>query len=232
MSNKVRKAIVISLYIISIIILIFCIKVRLTPNIYLDTQVRLILLFIFCILVYTNGYILVYKLNYSKKILKYNLILYFLIYIITICTLTLFDEIYGRNGLSVVMWNKDTFKYYMKYSFNIVPFKTIKLFTNGYINGYVSLKNFSINIIGNLCAFMPFGMFLPLIFKNINKYYKFFIVMCFIVLCIEILQFITMSGSCDIDDLILNVFGASIIYFICKIKCINKLIRKVFLYEE
>ena len=71
-----------------------------------------------------------------------------------------------------------------------------------------------------------------LIFKNINKYYKFFIVMCFIVLCIEILQFITMSGSCDIDDLILNVFGASIIYFICKIKCINKLIRKVFLYEE
>ena len=110
----------------------------------------------------------------------------------------------------------------MKYSFNIVPFKTIKLFTNGYINGYVNLKNFSINIIGNLCAFMPFGMFLPLMFKNINKYYKFFIVMCFIVLCIEILQFITMSGSCDIDDLILNVFGASIIYFICKIKYINK----------
>ena len=79
MSNKVRKAIVISLYIISLIILIFCIKVRLTPNIYLDTQVRLILLFIFCILVYINGYILVYKLNYSKKILKFNLILYFLI---------------------------------------------------------------------------------------------------------------------------------------------------------
>ena len=55
--------------------------------------------------------------------------------------------------------------------------------------------------------------------------------MIFIVVLIEILQFVTMSGSCDIDDLILNVLGASIVYFIVKIKFIYKLIHKIFLYE-
>ena len=30
-------------------------------------------------------------------------------------------------------------------------------------------------IFGNLFALMPYGMFIPLIFKRINKYYKFFV---------------------------------------------------------
>ena len=78
---------------------------------------------------------------------------------------------------------------------------------------------------------MPYGIFLPLIFKKMKKYYKFLITMIFIVVVIELLQFITMSGACDIDDLILNVLGASIIYFIAKIKCINNIIHKIFLWE-
>jgi glycopeptide antibiotics resistance protein len=68
-------------------------------------------------------------------------------------------------------------------------------------------------------------------FKSMRKYYKFFITMIIIVVIIELLQFITMSGSCDIDDLILNVFGASVIYFIFQIKCINKFMYKIFLWE-
>jgi glycopeptide antibiotics resistance protein len=143
----------------------------------------------------------------------------------------LFDEIYGRQGLIIIDWNKELLDMYLKTSFNIIPFNTIKLFTEGYINNIVSLKNFCVNIIGNFMAFMPYGMFLPLIFKSMKKYYKFLIVMIIIVVIIELLQFITMSGSCDIDDLILNVLGASIVYFICKIKCINKFIHKLFLWE-
>jgi len=55
--------------------------------------------------------------------------------------------------------------------------------------------------------------------------------MIIIVVVIELLQFVTMSGACDIDDLILNVLGASIIYFIFKIRCINNFIHKIFLWE-
>ena len=149
----------------------------------------------------------------------------------TIFSLTLFDEIYGRQGFVIIEWNKELFNMYLNRSFNIIPFKTIKLFTEGYVNGIVSFKNFGINIIGNFVAFMPYGLFLPLIFKKINTYYKFLITMTVIIILIELLQFVTMSGSCDIDDLILNLLGSSIVYFIVKIKCINKFIHKLFLYE-
>lgn len=231
MKNKLYKALVITFYVLSLFILLFCIKIRLTPRVYLETDIRLMILFIACLLIYINGYILTKKLNCTKKILKINLILYFIIYTITICTLTLFDEIFGRQGFVIIKWDKKLIDLYMKYSFNIVPLKTIKLFVIGYMKGIVSFRNFSVNIIGNLCAFMPYGLFLPLIFKSMNKYYKFLLTMIIIVILIELLQFVTMSGSCDIDDLILNVVGASIIYFIIRIKCINKFIHKVFLYE-
>lgn len=231
MKDKTYRKIIVVLYLLSLLIVLYCIKIRLTPNIYLKTDARLVMLFFVCIFLYAAGYILVKKLNYSKKILYINLFTYFLIYNVVIFTLTLFDEIYGRNGFQFVIWNKNSLTSYLKYSFNIIPLKTIKLFTNGYINGYVSFKNFSNNIIGNFCAFMPYAIFLPLMFKKMNKYYKFLITMIIIVLFIEIVQFLTVSGSCDIDDLILNVLGSSVIYFIVNIKIIKKYIRKIFLFE-
>ena len=231
MKKKKYKLITIILYLLSLFILLFCIKTRLTPNVYLYTNTRLKLILIVCLLIYINGYILVKKLNYNKRILILNLLIYFLIYTFTICALTLFDQIYGRQGFVIIEWNKTLIASYMKYSFNIVPFKTIKLFTNGYMRGIVSFKNFSINIFGNLCAFMPYGVFLPLMFKNMNRFINFLLTMIIIVVIIELLQFITLSGSCDIDDLILNVLGSSIIYFIFKIKFINKFIHKIVLYE-
>lgn len=231
MKNKLWKSLVIIFYLLSFFILLFCIKVRLTPNIYIKTNIRITLIFIICMFIYIAGYILIRKLNYDKKILKINLVVYFLIYTITICTLTLFDEIFGRQGFVIIKWNKELLDLYMKYSFNIVPFRTINLFISGYIKGIVSLRSFNINILGNLTAFMPYGIFLPLIFNKMNKFKNFFITITLTVIVIEILQFVTMSGSCDIDDLILNVFGACVVYFITKIKCIKKFIHKIFLYE-
>jgi len=231
MKNKLYIFLSIICYVVSFFILLFCIKIRLTPNINLNTSSRLTLLLIVCVLIYLGGLILIKKLDYNKKILKVNLIIYFLIYTVTIFSLTLFDEIYGRQGLIIIDWDKDLLNQYLESSFNIIPFNTIKLFTQGYMNGIVNYKNFSVNIIGNLLAFMPYGIFLPLIFKSTNKYYRFLITMILIVVIIELLQFVTMSGSCDIDDLILNVLGATVIYWISRIKLINKLIKKVFLFE-
>ena len=225
MKNKIYDYLSIICYVVSFLLLILCINIKTLMNI------KLILLLIVCILIYIDSLILVKKLNYNKKILKINLIIYFLIYTVTIFSLTLFNEIYGRQGLILIDWDKTLLNNYLKQSFNIEPLYTIKLFTNGYIRGIVSFKDFSVNIIGNFLAFMPYGLFLPLIFKSMKKYYKFLITMIIIVIIIELLQFLTMSGSCDIDDLILNVLGASIIYFIVKIKCINKFIHKIFLFE-
>ena len=231
MKNKIYKILSIVLYVLSFLILLFCVNNGLNSNIYLNLNGRLILLSIVCIFIYISGFILVKKLNSDKKILKINLVVYTFIYIFTICTLTLFDELYGRNGLIIIDWDKELLDSYMNISFNLVPFKTIKLFINGYMNGVVTLKDFTTNIFGNLCAFMPFAIFLPLLFKSMNKYWKFLITMILIVVIIELLQFVTLSGACDIDDLILNVLGASIVYFITRIKCINGLVKRFFFLE-
>ena len=46
------------------------------------------------------------------------------------------------------------------------------------------------------------------------------------------MQFITFTGSCDIDDIILNTFGAFVMYKILNIKDINSLVRNIFLLEK
>lgn len=232
MKQRLYKTIIFILYLLSFFILCFCIKVRLTPKIYIKTDIRIILLFILCLLIYINGYILVKKMNYDKKILKINLIIYFLIYSVTICTLTLFDEVFGRQGIVIIKWNKELLNLYTKYSFNMIPFKTINLFLSGYLKGIVNFKTFSMNIFGNLFIFMPYGIFLPLIFKKQEKFKNFFLSITLIVILIEILQFLTMSGSCDIDDLILNVTGAVIAFLIFKIKFLRKIVHKIFLFDR
>ena len=45
-----------------------------------------------------------------------------------------------------------------------------------------------------------------------------------LILCVELLQLATMLGSCDIDDLILNVIGASLGFFLWKHTPLHRLL--------
>lgn len=229
--DKILEYIIALCYVISAAILFHCIRIRLKPGAYILTNNRLILLGIVCLLIYIASIILVKNFHASKKLLKLNLVIYCLIYTVTIFTLTLFDEIFGRQGFVFVNWNLDLLKSYMSLSFNIIPFKTIKLFTRGYQYGLVSFNAYFTNIFGNILVFMPYGFFIPMLFKKINTYIKFLIFIFLIVILIEIMQFFTMSGSFDVDDIILNLFGASIAYGIYRIPFIKKLFHKVLLFE-
>lgn len=231
MENKHEKLTVI-FYVLSLFSLPIIIKLMLNNTITLRYSLRSILIIMICIVIYITSLKLVKKYGYDKSLLKMNLIIYFLVYIIMIFNLTLFDEIYGRQGLTAINWNREMLNKYFNNSFNIVPFRTIKLFIRGYNNGIVSNRAFYENIFGNILAFIPFSLFIPLIFKKIDKYYKFLIIMIIIVIQIELLQFITMSGACDIDDVILNLVGSSIAYLIFREKHIYKQLNKVFLLRE
>lgn len=231
MENKYERLTII-FYVLSLFSLPIIIKLMLNNTINAYYSLKFIILISICIIMYITSLKMVKKYGYDKSLLRINLIIYFLTYIIMIFNLTLFDELYGRQGLTTVIWNKKLLKEYFNTSFNIIPFHTIKLFMNGYNNGVVSYHAFFENIFGNLLAFIPFAFFIPLIFKKIDKYYKFLIIMVIIVVQIELLQFVTMSGACDIDDVILNLMGASITYLIFSIKSINKVMKKVFLLEK
>ena len=83
------------------------------------------------------------------------------------------------------------------------------------------------NLIGNFTVFMPMGFYLPLFMKNVKSNMKYIVTVLVILVCTEILKLIMMSGSFNIDDMILNLAGAMIGYMICQTKAVKKLIKKL-----
>ena len=138
----------------------------------------------------------------------------FVFYCAILCYFLFFSDYYGR---SFTLLHGNYFSelfIYCKQKVNLVPFATVFLFLKGFGRGTVELYPFAINILGNLLAFSPFGFFLPYFFKKLRKPINFLIVVSLIVCLVEILQLVFMTGVCDIDDLLLNVSGAFIVYLI------------------
>ncbi|WP_400245110.1 VanZ family protein [Niallia sp. JL1B1071] len=69
--------------------------------------------------------------------------------------------------------------------------------------------------LGNILLFIPFGLLLPFLYK---KRLRAFVILGLAILCslsIEIIQFFfTVDRAADIDDFILNIFGAMVGYFL------------------
>ena len=134
------------------------------------------------------------------------------VYILLLANFTLIDDTFGRNIFNIQNLNFDSLANYIDTSLNLTPFATIKLYINGLKSGNISLGYFFINIFGNFLMLMPLSFFVPTLIEKINKFYKFLIIVILFAICIELLQILFLTGSCDIDDVILNVLGASISY--------------------
>lgn len=69
--------------------------------------------------------------------------------------------------------------------------------------------------LGNILLFIPFGLLLPFLYK---KRFRAFVILGLAILCslsIETIQFFfTVDRAADIDDFILNIFGAMVGYFL------------------
>ena len=227
MKKKIYIVSSIIMYVTAILILLF--YSIMTFKIQLTEISRLILLCGSCLFLYFGGFFLSKYLNNNKP-MKINLWIYFILYIILLLTLTLFDPMYGRS-FSIVDWSNELFNKYISNSFNIIPFHTIIDYISKF-NSLYDTKTIMVNLLGNLIALMPMAIFLPLLFKKPKKLKNFLLTIVIIVLGIEIVQFLTLTGSCDIDDIILNVTGAIIAYIIFKINSINNLMRNIFLLED
>ena len=91
----------------------------------------------------------------------------------------------------------------------LIPFTTIyKVFTQ-----VDDFKYFSVNIIGNIFVFIPFG-FLGIFFEKLKKAKFLFPVFILGICFIEFLQFITKRGYAEIDDVILNTMGVVIGFWV------------------
>ncbi len=203
---------------------------EITPNFNLSETGRLFLLCGSCFFLYLGG-LLLSKIKANNKPMKINLWIFFALYVLLLVTLTLFDSMWGRNGFSWINWFHDDFLSFVKHSMNLIPFKTIMEFAKEF-NSMYSNRTILLNLFGNFIALMPMAFFLPLLFPKQNKFKNFFWTSFFIVLGIELTQLLTASGRFDIDDIILNVTGATVMYFILKIKEVDHLIKNIFLLEN
>lgn len=114
-------------------------------------------------------------------------------------------------------WTDLSLMEYMKMSSNFVPFKTISMYIKAIFDGSMNIDIPIKNLVGNFIMFLPMGIYLPYFFKRISKIVVFSISMIILLFIIEVIQLVTRRGSFDIDDLILNLFGALIGFGIWKV---------------
>lgn len=72
---------------------------------------------------------------------------------------------------------------------------------------YDSVRDMIWNVAGNAAMFLPSGIVLPLVYRQLDSFRKTAAAGAFISLCIEILQLPFPARASDIDDLILNTLG-------------------------
>ena len=229
--KKIVRLPAIVLYLIAVLCFALYMFTELNQRIVMPLITRLILLGAMCVFTYFGS--LLFSKTTTKqtayKIMKTTFFIFFVLYVFLLITLILFDKYFGRVGFSRVnLWQSDTITYYIKNSLNIIPFKTIyEYFYGAFISSDIAVTTTITNIFGNIVAFVPFAFFLPILFDKYTSFEKFIITMLIMVIFIEILQFVLLTGSCDIDDVILNVLGACIAYKVFNAKIIKNFITKI-----
>lgn len=104
-------------------------------------------------------------------------------------------------------------------SANLVPFQEINrsiwLLKHGIIyHKWSSIRYFILNFVLNIVAFMPFGFFLPIINHRQKHFFVLLISAAGFTAVIEMMQLLLGVGIFDVDDMILNLFGGVLGYFL------------------
>lgn len=104
----------------------------------------------------------------------------------------------------------------VKMSVNLVPFKSIcgDLYVIIHGTNKHLIPHSIINILGNFALFMPYGFCIPLLSKRFRHFPMFLLLSLVLLLSVETLQVLSLRGSFDIDDIILNLIGAAIGFLI------------------
>jgi glycopeptide antibiotics resistance protein len=128
----------------------------------------------------------------------------------------------GREMVIVSEQMLDNYNYWN--SINLIPFKTIVEYITAIFDG--SIRGHAIrNLAGNLFLLFPLGFYLPFFVRKLAGIKLYAIIVAAFIVIIEVVQLVTMSGSLDIDDFILNFSGALIGFLIFKHTPIRSLFK-------
>lgn len=117
--------------------------------------------------------------------------------------------LFDRSGASedVPYWEQ------VSANLNLVPFRTLRLFGSLLTDHRPHLVRAAVvNLFGNVVMFIPLGLLLPMVWEKLRSLGKVLLTTAAIITIVEIMQLFTLVGSCDIDDLILNLIGSALGY--------------------
>ena len=104
--------------------------------------------------------------------------------------------------------------------YNIMPFSEMTRYTFG-------SNLFMLNVVGNILIFIPFGFFVCVYIKP-KRIYSILFISSIVSASVEFIQ-LMIGRSFDVDDIILNVFGACLGYLLyVGILAIKKHLPKIF----
>ena len=87
-----------------------------------------------------------------------------------------------------------------------------------------SLRHAWSNLAGNVVLFVPLGFVVPWMWQPWRRFWRHILLMGSIILMVELSQLLLALGTCDVDDLLLNLLGTSMGFLVWKMN--DKLRRK------
>lgn len=94
------------------------------------------------------------------------------------------------------------------YNLNLIPLRTIQNQLDHIHSGWAVR-----NLLGNAVVFIPFGFLLPRAHRCMRRWYRVLAVSLVAICAIEVTQYVTFLGACDVDDLLLNLAGCLVGWF-------------------
>ena len=109
-----------------------------------------------------------------------------------------------------------TYQELLRSNINLTPLLTIKNYywVIRHSTDRALVQHCTINLVGNVVLFVPPGWLLPDIWKRNRNFFVFFFNCLATILLIEITQLLTLLGSFDIDDVILNMASLLLGYLV------------------
>lgn len=106
---------------------------------------------------------------------------------------------------------------------NLQPLVTIRLFWRLLGHSDPALvRRAVINLVGNVVMFVPLGYFPAHIFPQMRRFFRMLLLSIGVIVAVELTQLATGLGSCDIDDLILNLPGVILGWLLWRVSCRKK----------
>lgn len=135
-----------------------------------------------------------------RKTVKTAGVCLFGLYLVGLIYMLFFSEGFGRTADGSA------------YSYNIYPFREIRRYLK--YRDILGTRSVVLNLAGNVVGFMPFGLLLPVFWKNARKCWKAALLSFEISALVEFSQLIFRVGCFDVDDMILNTLGGFLGYLL------------------